>query len=537
MPVVTTNLVYYWNGKDGIKTGNTLRNIAPNGTTKNMEITGGKTLANGAIALNGTTDFAKFPATESMFTTSASPYTMEMVYTPRVFSGDHAIWEGGLFFGTFTWGKLYWEFSRNPSGNVSGQVNTVAAMNTASPMRMAVVYNGTNAQIYINGSLVGTVAAGSTHAFSASGFTTVSIAGGVSGIANYMIDLHAVRIYNRALTSSELTTNWNEGIEIGLVIADTTPPAEVPTLTESHSHNSITLNWTKPSDTDFSHVRILRDGVQIATNQTGLSYTDSGKNPETTYTYLVKTVDGLGNESIGKSITIKTSPPPDVTPPANPTNLAATPSYNTVILNWVNPTDPDFFFISLERNGVEVATNLRGESYEDTNLLPSTNYTYSLYAVDMNSNSASGTSITVQTSPMPDFTAPSVRITGVDRFKISDETGMNEAKVRFTFDKDVTEWRVRVMGVDPFTGIFADAGGELKADTEIEAIISWDELYQEGNNRINIYGRSINGVWTSYEDSLFVDGGSFFDVIFDDIYNGGSFLSIKPNRIIDGGYF
>lgn len=321
------------------------------------------------------------------------------------------------------------------------------------------------------------------------------------------------------------------------LVVDTTPPAEVPTLAGTHTFNSVTLNWTKPSDTDFSHVRILRNGVEIATNQTGLTYTDSSRNPSTMYTYLVKTVDALGNESTGKTLAVTTSAPPDTTPPANPTELTASSTYNTVMLNWVNPPDADFSFISLERNGVEIATNLHGESYEDTNLSASTLYTYSLFAVDTNGNGASGTSITVQTSSLPDLTSPTVAIVGVDRFKISDETGMNEAKIRFSFDKDVTEWRVRVVGVDPFTGIFADAGGEAVANTEIEAIISWDELYQEGNNRINIYGRSVEGVWTSYEDSLFLDGGSFFDVIYQDIYSGGSFLSINPNRIIDGGYF
>lgn len=335
------------------------------------------------------------------------------------------------------------------------------------------------------------------------------------------------------------TTCRYDNYLVETLAVDTTPPAEVPTLTETHTHNSVTLNWTKPSDTDFSHVRILRDGTQIATNQTGLTYTDSGLNASTAYTYLVKSVDALGNESAGKTLAVTTSAPPDTTPPANVTNLTATPTSNSVTLNWTNPPDPDFSFISLERDNVEIATNLHGQTYQDTGLAEGTTYVYSLYAVDTNGNGSSGASVTVTTTTtaLPDLTPPSVRIIGTDRFKVSDETGVSEAKIRFAFDRDVVEWQMRVMGVDPFTGIFADGGEAVTANTPIEAVVSWDELYQEGHNRVNIYGKSINGIWTSYGNSLYIDGGSFLNVTFVKSYQGGTFLNENSNRLIDGGIF
>lgn len=83
---------------------------------------------------------------------------------------------------------------------------------------------------------------------------------------------------------------------------------------------------------------------------------------------------------------------------------------------------------------------------------------------------------------------------------ISDEPNMDKAVVTFTFDQDVTEWTVNVLGSDHTTGAVADSGNAVAVGTEITAVIDWTELYQEGQNRINIYGRNTDGQWTPYED-------------------------------------
>lgn len=93
---------------------------------------------------------------------------------------------------------------------------------------------------------------------------------------------------------------------------------------------------------------------------------------------------------------------------------------------------------------------------------------------------------------------PICTIVSLSKSKISDESGMNQSLLTFKFDQAVTEWRVRTIGVDPDTGILADSGGAVAANTEIIARIEWNELYQEGSNRINIYGRNADGQWTVY---------------------------------------
>jgi len=94
---------------------------------------------------------------------------------------------------------------------------------------------------------------------------------------------------------------------------------------------------------------------------------------------------------------------------------------------------------------------------------------------------------------------PKATITSVSRDKISDETGVDKSTIKFTFDQDIIQWTVNVMGSSHDTGIIADYGGAVSAGVEITAEVDWTELYQEGQNRVNIYGQNSNGQWTLYE--------------------------------------
>jgi hypothetical protein len=91
---------------------------------------------------------------------------------------------------------------------------------------------------------------------------------------------------------------------------------------------------------------------------------------------------------------------------------------------------------------------------------------------------------------------PIVTIVSVDRVKVSDEVGMNKANVVFTFDQNITQWTVNVMGVSYDTGTIADSGNSVTAGTQITAEIDFTELYSEGDNQVNIYGRNSSGEWS-----------------------------------------
>lgn len=122
-------------------------------------------------------------------------------------------------------------------------------------------------------------------------------------------------------------------------------------------------------------------------------------------------------------------------------------------------------------------------------------YHRALTDTEVTQNYENGISLGLESSPSSDI--PIVTVLNQDRFTISQTFDI--AIVKFKFDTDVDEWTVRCTGTSPDTGILCDSGGSVTAGTEILATIDYTELYQEGQNRINIYGKNSNGEWTPYD--------------------------------------
>lgn len=117
--------------------------------------------------------------------------------------------------------------------------------------------------------------------------------------------------------------------------------------------------------------------------------------------------------------------------------------------------------------------------------------------------------------------APVTTITNVTKTRIGSQVGANVSTVTFHFDKDITEYSVNVTGVSADTGILAQKGRkdvataktltvsqlkqqtvkditQINALTDITADIDNTEMYSEGDNRVNIYGKDKKGRWTPY---------------------------------------
>jgi hypothetical protein len=119
------------------------------------------------------------------------------------------------------------------------------------------------------------------------------------------------------------------------------PPAEVPDLDVVREGGKATLTWTDP-DGDFDHIEITwtpptaeHQPKEVAPGEGTVEI--DGFDPDTEYTFEIRTVDKDGNKSEGKPVI-----PTDSTPPAEVTGLAATPAAGRVTLTWTNPTDGDF---------------------------------------------------------------------------------------------------------------------------------------------------------------------------------------------------
>lgn len=104
---------------------------------------------------------------------------------------------------------------------------------------------------------------------------------------------------------SELAAYMN-GLNGTPPAADTTPPGNVSSLTETHSYDTVSLNWANPSNSDFGYVKIYQGATLIKDSFVGSSYIVTGLTKLTQYTFKVTSVDKSGNESSGTSITVTT---------------------------------------------------------------------------------------------------------------------------------------------------------------------------------------------------------------------------------------
>lgn len=186
---------------------------------------------------------------------------------------------------------------------------------------------------------------------------------------------------------------------------DVTAPNLVASLRASVSDSLVELNWTNPLDADFSHVKILRDGVTIADNVTENYYFDAGLTNETEYLYELISVDTTGNESAPRSITATPSNK-DVTPPAEVTSITQDVTLDTITFDFVKPSDDDLDRVILYKDGVEYDSTT-GTSFTVTGLTEATSYSFKFTTVDITGNESPGVIRSVTTLSAVDDVPPS----------------------------------------------------------------------------------------------------------------------------------
>lgn len=148
------------------------------------------------------------------------------------------------------------------------------------------------------------------------------------------------------------------------------------------------------------------------------SVTISGLLPSTLYYFKIVAQDASNNQATpytGTFTTPSLPPPPDTTPPANPSAFAAVPSYTSVALSWSNPSVPDFQAVRVMRktsgypstptDGIMVYDGA-AQSASDTGLTPGVTYHYTVFARDTSLNYSSGSIVSATTLVTPPTTPP-----------------------------------------------------------------------------------------------------------------------------------
>jgi len=185
-----------------------------------------------------------------------------------------------------------------------------------------------------------------------------------------------------------------------LLISDDLTAPSVPTnlAATAASATQINLTWTASTDNvGVTGYRIFRNGAAVGTS-TGTSYSDTGLTQLTTYTYTVSAYDAMGNESAQSSSANATTW--DGTPPTVPTGLTATAiSPTRISLSWTASTDNvGVTGYKIYRGGAYVATSAT-TSYTDTGRSPSTNYSYTVSAIDARNNESAQSTAANATTP------------------------------------------------------------------------------------------------------------------------------------------
>jgi glucose/arabinose dehydrogenase len=161
---------------------------------------------------------------------------------------------------------------------------------------LASTYDGTTIRLFVNGTQVGTLGRTGVMAPSAG---PLSIGGNAVHGEWFQGLIDEVRVYNRALTATEIQTDMNASVG--------TPDGEAPTapgnLQASGGLGSVQLTWSAASDNVGVHHYNVHRGTSAGftpttanriAQPTGTGYTDAGL-AAGTYHYVVTAADAAGN--------------------------------------------------------------------------------------------------------------------------------------------------------------------------------------------------------------------------------------------------
>jgi chitodextrinase len=168
------------------------------------------------------------------------------------------------------------------------------------------------------------------------------------------------------------------------------------------SPTKVNLTWTAATDNvGVTGYRVTRDGAVVATIGAVTSYSDTAAVPNAANSYIVNALDADGNVSASSNTASVTTPPLDVTPPSQPTSLAAvTVSASHINLTWSASTDNvGVASYQVIRNGAVIGTT-SSTAYADLTTKSNTSYTYAVKAVDTSGNLSSPSNSATPATPL-----------------------------------------------------------------------------------------------------------------------------------------
>jgi chitodextrinase len=278
---------------------------------------------------------------------------------------------------------------------------------------LAFTYDGSTLRLYENGVQVSSLAWSGAPPLSGQ---ALRIGGNAPKGEYFAGKIDEVRVYNRALSASEVQSDMTTGIGLPVPV-DTQPPTSPDGMAfTGTTQSSISLSWNASTDNiAVTGYNVYLNGSKVATTA-NTSYTYTGLNCGTSYTVALEAVDAAGNTSNRAEATGTTSTQAcavaDTQPPTVPDGMAWSGTTQTTIgLVWTASSDNvGVAGYRLYKNGAVAATTTN-LSYTFTGLTCGTSYTIALEAYDAAGNVSNKAMATGTTSTSPcsnaDTTPPS----------------------------------------------------------------------------------------------------------------------------------
>jgi uncharacterized protein (TIGR03790 family) len=396
----TAGLIGYWNFDEGSGTvAHDTSGSGYNGTVNGAVWTTGE--INGALAFNGGAAYVVTPniALGSSFSVSAwvNPAVMPQGGYGRILETQY---NGGLYLGTNSSGTKY-KFIVNTGAGSTGSCGlgfgcAEGGAIAAGWHLVTATYNGSTATLYLDGTVV------ASDTFTAPSATNFPLYVGryYGGGYGWNGSVDDVRLYNRALTATEVTAIYTSAGS-----SDTTPPTTPGNVSATPiSSSQINVSWSASTDNvGVAGYKVFRNGNLAGSTTTALTYPDTGLAASTAYSYTVEAFDAAGNVSTPSIAVNATTLIPDTTPPSvSITAPAANATVSGTISVSANATDNvAVASVQFQLDGVNLGALLTSAPYTiswNTATATNTGHTLTAIAIDTSGNSATSAPVAVTVS-------------------------------------------------------------------------------------------------------------------------------------------
>lgn len=173
------------------------------------------------------------------------------------------------------------------------------------------------------------------------------------------------------------------------------PPKDVTnlryTVNDTVSPARVSFYWDAVSNPDFSHYKLYMNGTLLKDNQASNLFLNFDIREFSTF--KVTSVDIYGNESTGAIV----KNDDDTEPPGDIQNISASPGEADVSFYYDLPTDDDFSFLRILRDGEIIVEEYKENYFSDTDLESNKRYEYTFISVDESGNESPGVSKVIVT--------------------------------------------------------------------------------------------------------------------------------------------